>query len=57
MSKDQQAGPLRVHHHQPGPSCSKCETSTHYLTSILDVQRDRPVLIYRCDGCREEVWV
>ncbi|MET4290855.1 hypothetical protein ABIB06_001622 [Bradyrhizobium sp. LB8.2] len=57
MSKDQQAGPLRVRHHQPGPSCSKCETSTHYLTSILDVKRDRPVLIYRCDGCREEVWV
>jgi hypothetical protein len=56
MSKEQQAGPLRIHH-QPGPSCPKCETSIRYLTTILDVQRDRPILIYRCDGCREEVWM
>jgi len=23
---------------------------------MLDVQRDRSILIYRCDTCSEEIW-
>jgi hydrogenase maturation factor len=41
---------------QPGPSCPNCKTPSRYITSMLDVKRDRSVLIYRCDSCREEIW-
>ena len=26
------------------------------FTSILDVKRNKPVKIFRCDTCREEIW-
>jgi hypothetical protein len=41
---------------QPGPSCPTCKTSSRYVTSMLDVQRDRSILIFRCDTCREDIW-
>ncbi|MDN4986659.1 hypothetical protein KUL72_12555 [Bradyrhizobium arachidis] len=41
---------------QPRPSCPTCKTPSRYITSMLDVRRDRSILIYRCDTCREEIW-
>jgi len=41
---------------QPGPPCPQCKMPARYFTSLLDVKRNRSVLIYRCDGCREEIW-
>jgi len=41
---------------QPGPACPHCQTPSRYVTSMLDVQRDRSILIYRCDTCSEEIW-
>jgi hypothetical protein len=59
MSSEQQAGPSTRpgQHYQPAPACPKCERDTRRLTSIFDVKRDRSVLIFRCDACREEVWM
>lgn len=61
MSNEQQVGPATRpgHHYQPGPACPKCETATRCLTAIFDVRlrRECSALIYRCDACREEVWI
>lgn len=38
------------------PQCAGCGTKTRFITSILDVSRDRFVMIFRCDNCRKEVW-
>ncbi|MCK1655427.1 hypothetical protein IVA88_28940 [Bradyrhizobium sp. 149] len=59
MSNEQQAWPATSpgRHYQPGPACPKCETATRCLTSVFDVRRDRSILIYRCDACREDVWI
>ncbi|MBM7484187.1 MULTISPECIES: hypothetical protein [Bradyrhizobium] len=59
MSSEQQAGPATRpdQYYEPGPACPKCERGTRCLTSIFDVRRERSVLIYRCDSCREDVWI
>jgi len=59
MSSEQQAGPATRpdHHYKPRPACPKCERDTRCLTSIFDVTRDCSILIYRCDVCREDVWI
>ncbi|EIG62070.1 hypothetical protein Bra1253DRAFT_06950 [Bradyrhizobium sp. WSM1253] len=58
MSSEQQAGPAtRPDHYKPRPACPKCERDTRCLTSIFDVRRDCSILIYRCDSCREDVWI
>jgi hypothetical protein len=59
MSSEQQAGPARWpdHQYKSGPAGPKCERGTRCLTSIFDVRRDCSILIYRCDSCREEVWI
>lgn len=41
---------------QFGPPCPKCKMPSRYTTSILDVKKDRPVAIYHCSECHEEVW-
>ena len=41
---------------RPGPPCPKCKTPSRFMTFILDAKRNRPINIFRCDGCREEVW-
>jgi hypothetical protein len=41
---------------QPAPSCPTCKTPARYVTSMLDVQRGRSILIFRCDDCREDIW-
>ncbi|MDH6261550.1 hypothetical protein [Bradyrhizobium sp. BR13661] len=40
----------------PGPSCPACKTPSRYINSMLDVRRERSVLIYRCDACRKDIW-
>ncbi|MET4477489.1 hypothetical protein ABIB66_002016 [Bradyrhizobium sp. F1.13.3] len=59
MSSEQQAGPATWpdHQYKSGPACPKCERGTRCLTSIFDVRCDCSILIYRCDSCREEVWI
>ncbi len=41
---------------QPAPSCPTCKTPPRYITSMLDVLRERSILIFRCDTCREDIW-
>ncbi len=36
--------------------CQKCEKPLRFFTSILDVKRNKMVLIYQCNACGEEVW-
>ena len=40
----------------PRPPCPKCQSPARLFTSILDVKRNKPVKIFRCDTCREEIW-
>ncbi len=49
---DQKEGTGRTQH----PPCPKCKTPARYMTSILDVQQNRSVPIYRCDPCGQEIW-
>ncbi len=41
---------------QLGPPRPKCKLPARYITSILDVKRDRAVMVYRCAPCGEEIW-
>ncbi|WP_256809417.1 hypothetical protein [Bradyrhizobium sp. Bra64] len=56
MSETREAEPLSPRPSQWGPSCPKCQAPSRFTTSILDLKNDRPVQIYRCDRCREEIW-
>jgi hypothetical protein len=59
MSSEQQGGAATRpgQHYSPRPACPKCERGTRCLMSIFDVRRDCSVVIYRCDSCREDVWI
>lgn len=41
----------------PAPLCPICAAPARFVTSMLDLRHDRPILIYRCDSCRDEGWV
>ena len=40
----------------PVRNCPTCTTPARYMTSILDVKRDRLVRLFRCDPCKKEIW-
>ena len=40
----------------PQRDCPACAEPARYMTSILDVKRDRLVRIFRCDPCKKEIW-
>jgi hypothetical protein len=56
MTEKNEATQLSSGRPQPGPPCPKCRMPARFLTSVLDVGRDRQVLVYRCDTCHEEIW-
>ena len=41
---------------RPAVACPKCQTPASFMTSILDVERKKPISVYRCDTCRAVVW-
>ena len=50
---DQQAAPpMRA----PPPPCKRCNEPTRFFTSILDVKRNKPIKVFRCDSCLAEHW-
>ena len=54
--EEQQLRPQQQQDLNAGPHCPSCRAPTRPLSSILDVNNDRMVRLFRCDGCRREVW-
>jgi len=56
MTEKNEAPQLPSGRPQAGPPCPKCSTPARFVTSVLDVKRDRQVMVFRCDPCGDEIW-
>jgi hypothetical protein len=41
---------------KPAVACPKCQTPARFMTSISDMNRDKPISVYRCDTCHAVIW-